>query len=66
VLTERRAAVRGPGVGHGRAAIAEGEIRWCTFAGALINVTVRYALDSLDGNWKVVSRQPLVKVRSEN
>ena len=55
-------------LGSGRSGIeyGAGEIRWWTFAGGRINATLRYALESLGHDWKVVPDNFLVKVRGEN
>lgn len=42
----------------------EGEIRWWTFAGGRINTTLRYALEAVGGDWKVIPDNFLIKVRS--
>ena len=44
----------------------DGEIRWWTFAGGRINTTLRYALEAVGGNWKVIPDNFLIKVRGEN
>ncbi len=38
------------------------EIRWWTFAGGRINATLRYALELLDENWKVIPDNYVVRV----
>jgi ATP-dependent Lhr-like helicase len=43
-----------------------GEVRWWTFAGGRINATLRYALEAVCGDWKVVSDNFLIKVRAED
>ncbi|MEZ4329859.1 MAG: DEAD/DEAH box helicase [Polyangiales bacterium] len=45
---------------------ADGEIRWWTFAGGRINATLRYALEAVGGDWKIVPDNFLVKVRGED
>jgi ATP-dependent Lhr-like helicase len=42
------------------------ELRWWTFAGGRINATLRYALDSLGHEWKVIPDNFLIKVRGEH
>jgi ATP-dependent Lhr-like helicase len=42
------------------------EIRWWTFAGGRINATLRYALEAVGGDWKVIPDNFLVKVRGED
>ncbi len=39
------------------------EIRWWTFAGGCINTTLRYAIEAIEPDWKVVPDNFLVKVR---
>jgi ATP-dependent Lhr-like helicase len=41
----------------------EDEIRWWTFAGGRINATLRYALESVGGDWKVVPDNFLIRIR---
>jgi hypothetical protein len=43
--------------------IDEGEIRWWTFAGGRINSTLRYALQEVGEEWKVIPDNFLIKVR---
>jgi ATP-dependent Lhr-like helicase len=43
--------------------IDEGEIRWWTFAGGRINSTLRYALEAVGPDWKVIPDNLLIKVR---
>jgi ATP-dependent Lhr-like helicase len=58
----------GPLVGTGPFGIEydSGEIRWWTFAGGRINATLRFALDSLGRDWKIVPDNFLVKIRGES
>ena len=63
VLAEQRASLRAilrPGVGG----ITGGkdEMRWWTFAGGRINATLRYALETLDQDWKIVTDNFAVRV----
>jgi ATP-dependent Lhr-like helicase len=51
---------------HGGIQIADDEIRWWTFAGGRINATLRYALEAVGGDWKVIPDNFLIKVRGEN
>jgi len=46
--------------------VDDGEIRWWTFAGGRINSTLRYALQAVGGDWKVVPDNLLIKVRGED
>jgi ATP-dependent Lhr-like helicase len=46
--------------------VEDDEIRWWTFAGGRINSTLRYALQAVRGDWKVVPDNLLLKVRGEN
>jgi ATP-dependent Lhr-like helicase len=45
--------------------VADGEIRWWTFAGGRINATLRYALDAVGPDWQVVPDNFVIKVRGE-
>ena len=67
VLAERRDAMRevvdSP---RGGVEVDDGEIRWWTFAGGRINATLRYALEAVGGDWKVVPDNFLIKVRGEH
>jgi ATP-dependent Lhr-like helicase len=67
VLREHRAAMQ-PILTSSRGNIEfDGdEIRWWTFAGGRINATLRYAIDSLGHEWKVIADNFLVKVRGEH
>jgi ATP-dependent Lhr-like helicase len=42
------------------------ELRWWTFAGGRINSTLRYALEAVGSNWKVITDNFLIKVRGED
>ncbi len=72
VLTEKRAAFDGvlaPGVGGVEVdAGPDGgvELRWWTFAGGRINGTLRYALQAVGGDWKVIPDNYLIKIRAEH
>jgi ATP-dependent Lhr-like helicase len=46
--------------------VDDGEIRWWTFAGGRINATLRYALEAVGGDWKVVPDNLQLKVRGED
>jgi ATP-dependent Lhr-like helicase len=66
LLQQRREAFDGllePQVGG--VEIDDDEIRWWTFAGGRINGTLRYALEAVGGDWKVVPDNYLLKVRGE-
>jgi ATP-dependent helicase Lhr and Lhr-like helicase len=66
VLAERREAFDGvlqPRVGG--LEVDDGEIRWWTFAGGRINGTLRYALNALNGGWKISPDNYMVRVRGE-
>jgi len=66
VLTERREAMQDvlePEVGGIQ--VAEGELCWWTFAGGRINSTLRFALQAVLGDVKVVVDNHLLKVRGE-
>ena len=45
--------------------VADGEIRWWTFAGGRINATLRYALEAVGRDWKVIPDNFLIKVRGD-
>ncbi|MCY1013406.1 DEAD/DEAH box helicase [Nannocystis pusilla] len=51
--------------GRGTIEVAEGELRWWTFAGGRINHTLRYALGALHDQWKVIPDNFLIKIRGE-
>lgn len=67
VLAEHRAAM-GHILGEGRSGLEvdAGEIRWWTFAGGRINATLRYALEAVGGDWKVIADNFLLKIRAED
>jgi ATP-dependent Lhr-like helicase len=44
----------------------DGEIRWWTFAGGRINATLRYALEAVGGDWKIIPDNFLIKIRGED
>ena len=50
---------------HGGIEVADDEIRWWTFAGGRINATLRYALEAVGGDWKVIPDNFLIKVRGD-
>lgn len=58
VLDRRRAS-------HTDVEVDDGELRWWTFAGGRINATLRYALEAVGGDWKVVADNFCLKVRGE-
>ncbi|MFL4905937.1 DEAD/DEAH box helicase [Streptomyces sp. MMS24-I2-30] len=67
VLDERRASMRGTiNSLRGGVEFDDGEIRWWTFAGGRINATLRYALEAVAGDWKVIPDNFLIKVRGED
>ncbi|USQ82560.1 DEAD/DEAH box helicase [Streptomyces phaeoluteigriseus] len=67
VLDERRASMRGSiNSQRGGVEFDDGEIRWWTFAGGRINATLRYALEAVAGDWKVIPDNFLIKVRGED
>ncbi len=66
VLAEQREEIGGvvePQIG-GIEVVAD-EIRWWTFAGGRINSTLRYALQALGTDWKVVPDNYAIKVRGD-
>ncbi|MGW3614531.1 DEAD/DEAH box helicase [Micromonospora sp. NPDC005163] len=67
VLAEHRATMRGTVTSHrGGVEVDDGEIRWWTFAGGRINSTLRYALEAVGNDWKVIPDNFLIKVRGKN
>lgn len=46
--------------------IVDDEIRWWTFAGGRINATLRYALEAVGADWKVIPDNFLIMVRGDN
>lgn len=42
------------------------EIRWWTFAGGRINTTLRFALEAIGHDWKIVSDNFVLRVRGEH
>lgn len=65
-LLERRAAFGGVVAPKADGLEVDGdEIRWWTFAGGRINSTLRYGLEAVGGDWKVVPDNFLVKIRGE-
>ena len=67
VLNEHRDAMRPVFVeeAEGIEETAE-ELRWWTFAGGRINMTLRYALEAIEPDWKVVPDNFFLKVRGES
>ncbi|XHM63358.1 ribonuclease D [Streptomyces nigra] len=66
VLAEHRASMRGViNFQRGGVEFGDGEIRWWTFAGGRINATLRYALEAVAGDWKIIPDNFLIKVRGE-
>lgn len=67
VLNERRALIRGiVSSRQGGIEFDSGEIRWWTFAGGRINATLRYALEAIRADWKIVPDNFLIKIRGED
>jgi len=66
VLATRRDAI-GPLFDSGRDGIEvdDDEIRWWTFAGGRINSTLRYALQAVVGDWKVIPDNYALRIRGE-
>ena len=52
--------------GHPGIEIADGEIRWWTFAGGRINSTLRYGLGAIHGGVQVVPDNFLLKLRGDD
>lgn len=46
--------------------VEAGEVRWWTFAGGRINSTLRYALEAIGADWKVVPDNFLIRIRGED
>ncbi len=67
VLAEHRDSMREV-IGSQRRGVEfdDGEIRWWTFAGGRINATLRYALEAVEGDWKVIPDNFMIKIRGEN
>lgn len=66
VLNERRAAMgEVVDLERGGIEVADGEVRWWTFAGGRINATLRYALEALGSDWKIIPDNFLIKVRGD-
>lgn len=67
VLAERRELMR-PILqpGRGGLEVDDDEIRWWTFAGGRINTTLRYALEAMGCNWKIIPDNFLLKIRGEH
>lgn len=42
------------------------EVRWWTFAGGRINATLRYALEAVSTDWKIVADNFLLRVRGDD
>ena len=66
VLAEQR-AVLGPVLGGNRddLEIIDGEYRWWTFAGGRINSTLRHALASVAGDWRISTDNFTVRIRGD-
>lgn len=67
ILDGRRADFAGllqPGVGGLER--DDGELRWWTFAGGRVNSTLRYALEAVGGDWKVIPDNHLIKIRADS
>ena len=65
-LAEQRDAVRDilePE--RGGIELLDGELHWWTFAGGRINATLRYAIEAVDRDWKVIPDNYLIKLRGE-
>ena len=45
--------------------LLDGELHWWTFAGGRINATLRYALNAVDADWKVIPDNYLIKLRGD-
>lgn len=66
VLTEYRASMREVlDSQRGGIEFDDEEIRWWTFAGGRINATLRYALEAIGEDWKVIPDNFLIKIRGD-
>jgi ATP-dependent helicase Lhr and Lhr-like helicase len=50
---------------EGGVEVDEGEVRWWTFAGGRINATLRYALEAVGADWKIVADNFLLRIRGD-
>jgi ATP-dependent Lhr-like helicase len=67
VLEERREGVREFLSSHeGGIEIGNREIRWWTFAGGQINTTLRYALEALGLDWRIMPDNLSIRLRGED
>jgi ATP-dependent helicase Lhr and Lhr-like helicase len=67
VLASQRADLRGVvDSPRGGVEIDDGELRWWTFAGGRINSTLRYALEAVGEDWKVIPDNFLIKIRGDH
>ncbi|MEZ4228793.1 MAG: DEAD/DEAH box helicase [Polyangiaceae bacterium] len=67
VLAEHRAGMREVlRSERGGITMEEGELQWWTFAGGRINGTLRYALEAVTGDWKIIPDNFLIKVRGDS
>lgn len=67
VLQARRDALRGvlsPQLGG--LEVVDEEVRWWTFAGGRINSTLRYALQAVARDWKIIPDNFVIKLRGES
>ncbi|OIP37519.1 MAG: DEAD/DEAH box helicase [Deltaproteobacteria bacterium CG2_30_63_29] len=65
VLAEQRATLHDILAAQAGVEVCDDELRWWTFAGGRINATLRYALEAVGGDWKVIPDNFLIKVRGE-
>jgi ATP-dependent Lhr-like helicase len=66
VLADERAAKAGITAGpRGGIFVGHDEIRWWTFAGGRINGTLRYAIEALGSEWKIVPDNYGLTIRGE-
>jgi len=57
--------MRRHGSSYGDLEIIDGEYRWWTFAGGRINSTLRHALASVAGDWRISTDNFTVRMRGE-
>lgn len=64
-LQAARSTAREVLIGRAGIEVEEGEIRWWTYAGGRINSTLRYALNMLHADWKVVPDNFQIRIRAD-
>jgi ATP-dependent Lhr-like helicase len=51
---------------YGGIEIDDGEVRWWTFAGGRINSTLRYAIQDVGGDWKIIPDNFFIRIKGED